>query len=239
MCILRFCSSASTRMASKRPIPLPNSTPFPHLSRRRYFVRSHDLASTQPHPTIHRQTHARFWGSVLFSDHYSDLIHNHLITGPTSEQTLASKHAYERFADGFGVSVREYRADNSRFNDNNFRGSCVASNQKLSFCAVGTYHQNGIAEAKLKQVCYGARTILLHAMRKWPSVITTALWPFAMQAIVDRYNHLSLDEHGKSPIEKFSGIPHDIDVSAFRTFGCPVFILDAANQSGMGGTPKW
>ena len=113
-----------------------------------------------------KPTHERFWGSVLFTDHHSNLIYNHLITGPTSEQTLSSKLGYERYAHGFGVSIKAYRADNSRFNDNNFRGSCAAANQKLTFCAVDTHNQNGIAEARLKQVCYGARTILLHAMRK-------------------------------------------------------------------------
>ena len=186
-----------------------------------------------------RPTHERFWGSVLFCDHFSDLIYNHLITGTTSEQTLGSKHAYERFANEFGVKIRSYRADNMRFNDNNFRGSCVTAGQKLTFCAVGTHHQNGLAEAKIKQICYGARTVLLHAMHKWPKVITTALWPFAMQAVVDRHNCFSLDKDGRSPIEKFSGVQDDINTSDFHTFGYPTFILNAANQSGYGGTPKW
>ena len=88
-------------------------------------------------------------------------------------------------------------------------------------------------------MCYGARTILPHATRKWPSVISSVLWPFAIQAIVERHNRLSLDVEGRSPLEKFSGITDDSLPTAFHTFGCPVFILDAANQSNSIGTPKW
>ena len=99
--------------------------------------------------------------------------------------------------------------------------------------------QNGIAEAKVKEVCYGGRTILLHAKRKWPDVISTILWPFAVQAVVDRHNRLTLDDNGRSPLEKFTGEKDDIKTEEFRTWGCPVYVLNAPNQSGGVGTPKW
>ena len=60
-----------------------------------------------------------------------------------------------------------------------------------------------------------------------------------MQVVVKRHNRLALDTTGKSPIERFASIDDDIDATAFHTFGCPVFVLEAANQSGYGGTPKW
>ena len=59
-----------------------------------------------------------------------------------------------------------------------------------------------------------------------------------MQSVIERHNRLSLDDQGLSPIEKFSGTPDDIDPTTFHTWGCPVFILEAANQ-GTIGTPKW
>ena len=88
-------------------------------------------------------------------------------------------------------------------------------------------------------MCYGAKTILLHATQKWPSVISSVLWPFAVQAIVERHNRHSLDDKGRSPLEKFFGINDNSLPAAFHTFGCSVFILDAANQSNSVGTPKW
>ena len=184
-------------------------------------------------------TNKRYWGSVIYCDHHSDFIFNHLITSTSSAETLASKHAYERIALQHNVIIKAYHADNLRFNDNNFRGSCLKSNQHLTFCAVGAHHQNAIAESKVKMVCNGARTILLHAKRKWPAVISHVLWPFAMQCIVDRHNRLSLDENNKSPLEKFPGIEDEPIPTHFHTFGCPVFILDSPNQSGSIGTPKW
>lgn len=76
-------------------------------------------------------------------------------------------------------------------------------------------------------------------MRNWPSVIKPSLWPYALLADTKRHNELSLNEQGKSPLELFSGINEEITCSDFHTWGCPVFVLDAANQSGFTGTPKW
>ena len=120
-------------------------------------------------------THQRYWGCVVFADHFSDYLYAHMITGTTSLQTLEAKHAYERIAKTYNVSVMSYRADNLRFNDRNFSGDCLKAGQQITFCGVGAHHQNAIAESKIKQVSQGARTILLHAKRRWPTVISTAL----------------------------------------------------------------
>ena len=56
---------------------------------------------------------------------------------------------------------------------------------------------------------------------------------------MDFHNVLNLNEDGKSPQEMLSGFNGDIDVKHFHTWGCPVFVLDHQNQSGLGGTSKW
>jgi len=194
------------------------------------------------HPVIPQSTgiltHEKFGGSVLYVDHYSDFVYNHLITGTTSIATIESNQAYERVVATYGVKIKAYYTDNLRFNDNNFTGDCIRGGQTLTHCGVGAHHQNVIAESKIKLVCYGSRTILLHAKRKWRGVAATALWPYATQAIIERHNRLSLDEDGRSLIEKFSNIVDNIDPTDFHTWGCPVFILDAANQGSI-GTSKW
>lgn len=56
---------------------------------------------------------------------------------------------------------------------------------------------------------------------------------------MERHNILSFDKDGKSQLEKYSGIRDEITPADFHTLGCPVFILEAANQSGRIRTPKW
>ena len=106
---------------------------------------------------------------------------------------VLSNQAYERVAKSYGVKVKSYHADNLRFNDKNFKGDILKGGQTITFCGVGAHHQNAVVESKIKEVCNGGRTILLHAKWRWPSVISTALWPYAVQAIVERHNRLSLD----------------------------------------------
>ena len=59
-----------------------------------------------------------------------------------------------------------------------------------------------------------------------------------MQAIIERYNCISLDKDGRSPLEKFSGIVSNLLFTNFHTLGCPVYILAEANQGAM-KKPKW
>ena len=52
------------------------------------------IVSVQP-GLIPQALGTRFWGSVLYADHYSDFLYNHLIFGTSSLETLPSKHAYK------------------------------------------------------------------------------------------------------------------------------------------------
>ena len=113
----------------------------------------------------------------------------------------------------------------------------MRANQKLTFC-VGAHHQNAVVERKNNELTNGARTVLLHAKRKWPKIITTILWPYALKSVVEHHNRLSLDANGKSPLEKFASTSDEIQPTDFHTWGCPVFILDSENHSGNIGTPK-
>ena len=154
-------------------------------------------------------------------------------------ETLKSKQAYERVAKSYGVLVKSSHANNFRFNDKSFSGDLLKGGQTITFCGVGAHHQNAVVESKIKEICYGGRTILLHAKRKQSTVMSTILWPYAVHAVVERHNILSLDKDGKSPLEKFPGIRDEITPTYYYTQGCTVFILEAANQSGGTGTLNW
>ena len=111
-------------------------------------------------------------------------------------------------------------------------GDCVSAGQKITFSGVGAHHQNGVVKWKNRELIEGARTVLLHAQRKWPKIIRPILWPYALLSIGERHNRLSLDKNGRSPMEKFFSTYEDVQPTDFHTWGRPVFILDAENQSG-------
>jgi hypothetical protein len=103
-----------------------------------------------------RLTNLRIMGATVFVDHYSDHVYVYLMRDLTLSETLMAKHAYERFLASLGVDSKAYYADNGRFADKGFRDDCVSSNQTITFCGVGSHHQNGIAERKIKDITLGA-----------------------------------------------------------------------------------
>ena len=73
------------------------------------------------------------------------------------------------------MQVRNYHADNGRFQDLLFKEDGHQKGQMLSFCGVNAHFQNGKAEKKIRDLQDATRTSLLHAVRKWPKVITVNL----------------------------------------------------------------
>eukprot|EP00957_Ditylum_brightwellii_P085375 6494986-Ditylum_brightwellii.AAC.1 len=135
-------------------------------------------------------THERYWGTVTMVDHASSYSYSHFIMGATNEQRVAAKLAYERVLREYGHNVESYHGNNSRFDSEDFINPCKEAQQSYSYCGIGGYHQNGIAENINKCLTPSARTILLHTKRKWIAVISTVLWPFAYRAAEDRHNKL-------------------------------------------------
>ena len=84
--------------------------------------------------------------------------------------------------------VKHYHADNGRFADHGFIGAINTKDQKITFCGVGAHHQNDIIENKNKMLTLGARNILRHGVRMWPTMIDSMFWPFAMKAVAKRHN---------------------------------------------------
>ena len=137
-----------------------------------------------------RLTNMRVNGVTVFVDHYSDHTYTYLMKDLTLSETIMAKHAFERFLASLGIELKAYHADNGCFADKGFRDECIASNQTITFCGVGSHHQNGIAERKIKDITLGAQTLPLHAKRMLPEYISTILWPFAVKCCEDRMNHL-------------------------------------------------
>ena len=106
----------------------------------------------------------------------------------TSEETMKSKLAFEKYALSHGVHIKHYHADNGRFKDTLFTRDIEEEGQTISYCGVGAHHQNGIAEKRIGDLQRRATTLLLHAQRRWPDAINTHLWTYAIRAENDSRN---------------------------------------------------
>ena len=182
-------------------------------------------------------TTRRYTVSTVFVDHFSDLSYVHFSSSDTAVETLAAKHAFERYAASHGVTIQHYHCDNGRFAENVFLQSVKDSNQRISFCPVNKHAANGKAEKRIRDLQDTARTILLHATARWPSAIMTNLWPYALKMANDVRNQVPRAKDGRTPIIHFSGSGVQPKIE-LHTFGCPVYPLNSTLAAGK-SIPKW
>ena len=91
-------------------------------------------------------TNLRIWGATIFVDHYSDYVFVALMQDLLLDKTLLVKASFGQQANGGGATINSYCADNGRFADSGFQQAVKDCNQKITYCAVGPHHQNGIVE---------------------------------------------------------------------------------------------
>jgi hypothetical protein len=155
------------------------------------------------------------------------------------DSMLDAKLDYEWRANAFGITITGYRADNGRFADAAWRDSCFALQQSFQFCGVGSHHQNGIAERRIRDLSDAVRASLLHAIQHWPDGVTKNLWPFALKHACNIRNKVC-SKDGRTPEEIFVGMPSSshVDLTQFHPFGCPAYVLDARLQN-RNKIPRW
>jgi hypothetical protein len=151
---------------------------------------------------------------------------------------VKSKMEFEQFAGHFNVRINNIRADNGVYSAQLFRDSCLRQQQSLTFCAMGTHWQNEIAKRFIGTITQRARTILLHAMAKWPVVIAEDMWTFAIHHAVNFHNSSIRKQQSVSPYELFTGQTPPWALQDFRVFGSPTYVLTKALQDG-GSHSKW
>jgi hypothetical protein len=176
--------------------------------------------------------------ATIFVDHFSRLQYVHLMTSLSSEETVAAKLAFERFADQNGVRIEHYHCNNGRFADNDFKSACEQARQRLTFCGVNAHFQNGIAEKAIRDLSESARKQLLHAHQRWPAAVHLALWPYALRNAAHLHNVLPVRDDNTSRLEHFSSIRVGLKLRHAHVFGCPVFALQNELSSGS-SLPKW
>jgi len=192
------------------------------------------VATTKGLPTNMTYKFCNFW-----IDHYSKFIFVTMHPSKEGKEMINSKQAFEAYCRQHGVNVRSIRADNGIYSSAAFRDSCSQASQQLTYCGVGSHWQNGLAERAIGSIQATARTILLHAMSKWPTIITAAFRPFAIAHSVHLYNISSRQGLHKSPWELFTGTPPSKHPSDSRIFGCPAFVLNKSSQDNPSAAKKW
>ena len=186
-------------------------------------------------------TSRRIWGCTTFCDHVSDFVYVHPMQDYTVDKTILAVKAFKKVMAQANRTVKHYHTNNGAFAHKGFLGEVNRKAQKITFCAVGVHHQNGIIDNKNKMLTLAARTLLLHGIRMWPQMMDTMFWPFVFKAAAERHNQLFLTATGQTPLSILHDVPvENIPVKTFHTLLCLVCVLDSHSQSAGGpGPPKW
>ena len=192
-----------------------------------------------PHTAGKEKSDIQYAGGAIFVDVATRLVFIHHQPNLTAAFAVISKHAFERFADGFGITIKEYLSDNQPFSADLFRQDCTNQNQSQSFSGVGSQHQNRV-ERSVQTIFNWARALLLHFTLHWPAQAQLNLWPFALDYAVWLWNNIPDLQKRLSPLELFASSVHQDYklVQRARVFGCPVYVLDPKLQDGK-KLPKW
>jgi len=124
-------------------------------------------------------TSRRIWGCTTFCDHVSDFVYVHLMRDYTVDEMILAVKAFEKVMAQVNRTVKHYHVDNGAFAHKGYLDEVNRKAQKITFCAAGAHHQNGIIENKNKMLTLAARTLLPHGIRMWPQMIDIMFWPFA------------------------------------------------------------
>ena len=170
-------------------------------------------------------TNDNFSAGTVFVDYASDYVYTHFQVDQSTESAIAAKEAFERNMAQVGVTVKRYHADNGIFASRGFVSHVEQSNPHIEYCGVGAYFQNGIAENAIKIGTGNARTMLLHAMYRWPEVITANLWPFAVALADWNRNHFRIRKNGLTSMEFLTNTKDDFK--------------DKIHHSHPFGSPRW
>ena len=180
----------------------------------------------------------KYVGGTIFIDEASGYFSVHNQVSLNAEETIRSKHSFERDAIRHGVPILGYRADNGIYRSAKFREDLNKFGQTIQFCGVGAHHHNGMAERGIRTISTAARAMLIHAMIHWPDNISLDLWPFAIKYAVYIWNRIPNDSE-LSPLELFYNTKSDHQqLRASKFWGCPAYVLDPRIQDGK-KIPRW
>jgi transposase InsO family protein len=174
----------------------------------------------------------RYYYVSFWVDHATSFVYITFHASKAASELVRSKMEFEEFSARFNVQIKNIRADNGIYTAQLFKEACLRQQQNLTFCTVGAHWQNGIAECFIGTITKRARTILLHAMAKWPTIIPEHMWTFALCHAVNFHNCSIRKDKTISPYEAFTGQTPPWSLSDFRVFGTPTYVVRKELQDG-------
>ena len=118
--------------------------------------------------------------ATVFVDQASQMGFVYLQKTCSAEETIKGKRGFEKYAANRGVTIQAYHADNGLFKAKKWMEECHQQKQNLTFAGVNEHHQYGTAKQKIRELQEMTRAMLIHASKRWPGVVTSNLWPYAM-----------------------------------------------------------
>lgn len=178
-------------------------------------------------------TKQRYRYATVYVDQATGYGYVYLQQTASAGETLEGKKAFERLSSSHSISILAYHAVNGIFKAIEWVQACNVKNQKLTFAAVGAHHQNGKAERRIREIQDMARTMLLHAHKRWPQAITAHLWPYAVRHASNCINSTSNMQHPsrQSPEQLFGKTKVQLKTKHWKPFGCPVYVLEETLQT--------
>jgi hypothetical protein len=172
------------------------------------------------------QSKRRYTCSTIFVDgatRYIDCCHQETGTG---KETVQSKRNFEQFACSHNMHIHHYQWDNGIYQSKEFRQEILVHHQNQSFTGTGAHWQNGLAERYIGVLTCKARIMLLHAMARWPAVITEAFWSSAYKLAVHQHNHIPSRKSPTTPFKSFTMQDDAFIPTGYQVFGCPAYVLN-------------
>jgi hypothetical protein len=186
-------------------------------------------------------TTKRYKYATVYVDQATRLGFVYLQKTASADETLEGKEAFERYARDRGITIHAYHADNGIFKAYKWVEACRIKGQGLTFAGVNAHHQNGLAERRIRELQELARSMLIHASKRWPTCVSMNLWPYAVRMANDVFNNTpSLqDKERNTPCQLFERTKVTVNPKHWMPFGCPIFVLENDLQSGQGIFNKW
>ena len=158
-------------------------------------------------------------------------------------ETVKSKLTLEREAQSQGVMIKVYHTDNGIFNALEIMEEMLKNQQKIRFSGSGDSHQNGAAERAIKMVFTMTRTMLMHAVLRYPEdTLSTDIWPITKDYAVWVYNWIPDMQSGFSAIKIWARSmfePVSETLSNCHVWCCPTYFLEPKFQKPGVKIPKW
>ena len=143
-----------------------------------------------------------FSEEYVFIDHARGYVITKCQVAINATETIKSKLTFEREAQIQGVVIKGKHTNNGILDNPDFMGNILKKQQEVRFSGDGASHQNGAAERAINMVVITERTMLMHAVLRFPEyTLSTDLWPMEMDYTVWVYNRIPDMQYGLSAIE--------------------------------------